>query len=816
MSLTISAQTAQAAQSLTSLSAARGTLYMRDGAIQESRHPLGRAFLGLFSSRIRAENRAALEVVNQKMSQAYGCTLNAKDRVSGRELSQLTASAKERNQGRMDQLMAGLRTNFGDRAEAVTAQIRGSGVYASGLKAQEIMDDARLQLTGERFRTEDVSGSGMISEMRAIPEFDRRLDSTFGVADLSAPGQPQLTIAGHTQQVMTQYEQQKGHYDLQALEDSVRGKPGFENFNADRFMKAVLLFHDIGKGEAFQQGREQHEVTTPILREAMRKMGFSEEETRLAANLVDNDLLGEWQSGKTHDAGEVRSRLRQLAQDSGVSLKDYLTMQKLFYISDAASYPPLRSAFMETDASGRLHFAQNRTDELIDSFDTVNREVSATIVTRLLDPSALVQNQAHPVTLFSDPLPAGSNVYDLSRDLLANGEAISAHIGTMEEPLRGVAQARLAEAKEMARMALSMEADRWTPEHTQGVIQARLEIRANGITEALPPGLSAQNGMGMHDGVITELSNLRGSDSPTARFYALVDRNGGNSRMLQCVGQNQVASSWCATSMAMKGYLERARAVSEAHYFHPTGTAGLVGTPTSDSAQACYERFAHAPREYWNNLHSQVFPPNDAAVDVGMVIDAVDASNAARTVGNPTESTAEFDTSMRYQIAMQMEMLSHMDFPGNNREQGTVTIHRTESPAVLRIYGLDVPEHPNPLNNDPLVGTSLNIRRSTFDSGSLCGLPTTATGAMHTTTQEVPYYRVFNSFLLGATPNSPQSTLFSDLMREAIFMTDGLPSTYAGDAIGLLRQFEATYAAPAQATDEADSAQAVNGTDSAS
>ena len=56
-------QTDQTNASLDSLAQAKGTLYVKNGVIQESKHPLGRAFLGLFSKTIRQENKAALDAV---------------------------------------------------------------------------------------------------------------------------------------------------------------------------------------------------------------------------------------------------------------------------------------------------------------------------------------------------------------------------------------------------------------------------------------------------------------------------------------------------------------------------------------------------------------------------------------------------------------------------------------------------------------------------------------------------------------------------------------------------------------------------------
>jgi hypothetical protein len=796
----------QTAATLNDLQHAKGTLFVRDGVIRESKHPVGRAFLGLFSSRIRTENHAAHEVVRQAVRQTYGFEMGDRASISGAKLSRLTGGVKEQNRAFMTRFLAKMTHDFGESRVASVQAALGSSAFASGLRPREMMREVHERLAlgqaGERFRGDDVSTDEIFQTMNSMPRFKELLASTFGVAD--PPNQPNLTIEAHTRRVMGQYEQQKAHYDLQGVEASLRGQPGFENFNADRFMKMVLLFHDIGKGEATQTGREQHEVTLPILRDAMMKLGFSEQEVRLAANLVDNDLLGEWQSGKRHDVTETRSRLRALAQDSGVPLKAFLTMQKLFYISDASSYPTLRAAFMREDGNHKLHFRENKTDELIDAFgDQFDKELPTLVIDRLLAPNALIGGDIHPLELFAPDTTTGKawNVYDLSRAVLAGEAGLRTHIESLGEPLKTTAQTRLNEAVEMAKMAVAMDADRWTPEHTQGVIVARLEIRNAGITANLPTRLDATSGAQMNFGAIDQLASLRGPGSPTAQFYHLVDAKGGNSHMLQCISQQQVTSSWCGTSLAVKGYLEQARSVSETRYFHPGQGVDLVGTVSRDSATACYARFSQAPGSYWDGVHGQLFASPDGQVEQRELLGTVDAANIARIdpEGNAEANARSFDTSIRYQIAMQMEMLPNMDFPGNNPANGTVTVYRAESAAVMRMYGLDIPagqNEPPALASDSQVGTTLQIRRSTYDSGSLYS-PVVATGGTYTTTQEVPYHRIFGSFLLGANETSTQSCLYTDLMHEVIFMTEGIPSTYRGGTMDVYNQFQNDYLPPA-------------------
>lgn len=788
--LQMNLDTVNTRDSLAALQNARGTLYVRDGQIMESAHPVGRAFLAVFSSKIRQENAQAMQVLSQAMEQVYGAkpALDNLKRLDGASLTRLVGEARDANRQRMESFMTSVSEKYGELASREVDDLRQSEVFTQGtapgetLKAAEERIQAaethRLEEIGEHFRTTDMSGRDMLDELRTVPRFQALLDGTFGVA----LGRDMLTIGAHTGMVMDQFESQKEHYDLPGLQDRMRQQPGFENFNAERFMKAVIVFHDIGKSLCNGDNARQHEFTLPILRDTMKSMGFSEQEIRLAANLVDNDLLGEWQAGKRHDIGEIRSGLRALAQDSGVSPRDYLVMQKLFYISDSSSYPPLREAFMDTDANGKLHFSQNKTDSAIQSFEAQFGEMGTDIRTTLFSTAALAGADTYPISLFNQDFSGKSyNVYDLSRAIVENRPQMEAAIEALPEALRPEARARLEQAVEMAEMAIRMDADRWTPEHTQGVIVARLEIRQAGISDTLPRTLSGVDGAAVFNGQLEGLASLRGPGSPTDRFYALVDAKGGSSHLLQDLGQCQVFSSWCPTSLAVKGYLNKARAVSEEHYF--MATRDQHG-PIEDKPAECYDRFAHAPREYWESFNqtytgeANPFKRTDIAVGASRLPIRQDR----------TEDTSLFDTSLQYQMAMQMEMFSSFDFPGNDPERGEVTLYRVEAPGILGRYGIDATQ----------PGSHGVMKRGAADSASIF-CPTPGAGGVDATTQKVPYHRIVNSFFLGAQGTGPiagESLLGSDIQREIVFMSDGLDVTYQGQGAQLVSEFVDSYQPP--------------------
>lgn len=777
---------------LVNLQNAKGTLYVKDGQLMESAHPTGRAFLAVFSSKIREQNAQAVQVLSRAMEQVYGIRVDPSGmkRLDGTILTRLTGRIEAMNRQRIDSFIASVSQKYGQIATQEVQNLRQSAAYTDGTSPDGVLNAAQkniegaekqaLQTIGDHFRTTDMTGQQMLAELGTVPRFKALLDGTFGVA----LGRDMLTIGAHTSMVMDQFEDQKGHYDLQGLQQRMRQQPGFEHFNAERFMKAVIVFHDIGKSLCNGDNARQHEFTLPILRDTMKAMGFNEQEIRLAANLVDNDLLGEWQAGKRHDVGEVRGGLRALAQDSGVNLRDYLTMQKLFYISDASSYPPLRTAFMDTDANGKLHFTQNKTDSVIQSFDAQFGTMGEDIRTTLFSTAALAGNETYPISLFQQDFSKKAyNVYDLSRTIMEKKTQLEASIKELPQALQPAAQARLAQAMEMAGLAVKMDADRWSPEHTQGIIVARLEIRQAGISAMLPRTLSGADGNEVFMGNIDGLDSLRGPGSPTERFYALVDAKGGSSRLIQTLGQCQVVSSWCPTSLAVKGYLNMARAVSEEHYFMATHDQGGAIT---DKPAECYDRFAHAPQDYWDGVH-QAYSGGTLRDNDRRAIAAVNASKLPIQQAR-TADTSLFDTSLRYQMAMQMEMFANFEFPGNDPARGEVVLHRVEFPGVLGMYGIDATK----------PGSHGVMKRGAADSASIF-CPTLGSGGVDVTTQKVPYYRIVNSFFLGADATGAmagKSLLHTDAQREIVFMSDGLDVTYQGDGLQLAHEFMDSYKPP--------------------
>ncbi|HIU17704.1 MAG TPA: hypothetical protein IAB01_04535 [Candidatus Avidesulfovibrio excrementigallinarum] len=764
------------------LSHRSGTLYLKNGAIKESKFSLGRAFLARFSAGIRAEQANAARVIQAALKQAYEVDFaGVGPKLSGRDVARLSQRASAANLQRCNQAMQALTVKYGIFANAALNAMRQGPEYASGTVSQQALEGmARaaklgkqlgLQMLGNDVRQVEegrapMTGAQLMSRLREFPNLAELLDKPNTVGG---------SIGQHTQAVLDQMDDQKGFYNLSGVQAQLNGVPGFEHTNVEQFMKVVLAFHDIGKG--IGGTAEQHEHTLPILQKAMKAMGFNEQEVRLASNLVNNDLLGEWQTGKTHDLVETRSRLRTLAQDSGVPMNAYIAMQKLFYISDASSYPHIQSIFMQKDAAGKLHFKptdgaqSSNLERLLGGLEEgIRADVGQRVQDALLSEGAPLEEGRYPLSLFKDDFAGKAyNVYDLADAVLASKDEIRAKIMQMPDSaaeVRALKLARLDQAVEMATMAADMKADRWTAEHTRGVIEARLSIRAAGISDAIPTELGIGKDMeSVFLGEFTSVDELRKPGGVSDRFFELVDRQGGSSRLLNAVGQIQVASSWSPTSMAVKGYLEKNRAVdADAHFYHAQHDQQQSQFERKVSDQ--YEKFAHAPAAYWDGLAESLNASAQQRIDV--LFNGYRSTDRV-TFDQKTPDTTLFDKSIQYQMAMQMELLSHMAFPGNDQAHREVVLYRTDSPEVAVLNGFTANDRTRPMF------------RGSAESASI--LYPTMVGGNFLTGQRVPYHRVINSFMLAGQHSGPnvqdtaRGAIASNEFREVLFMSDGLQST---------------------------------------
>jgi hypothetical protein len=128
-------------------------------------------------------------------------------------------------------------------------------------------------------------------------------------------------------------------------------------------MRLAISLHDIGKTvDPLRQ--KQHEFTIPIVCYVAQHYDLTPAQVRLMTALIGNDIFGYYVRSEDRPSDIEKNTLdalQELADYSGVSLKEYFELQKLFYTADASSYSNVRQTAFIEDANDGLHI-RDRAD----------------------------------------------------------------------------------------------------------------------------------------------------------------------------------------------------------------------------------------------------------------------------------------------------------------------------------------------------------------------------------------------------------------------------------------------------------------------
>jgi len=230
-----------------------------------------------------------------------------------------------------------------------------------------------------------------------------------------------------------------------------------------------------------------------------------------------------------------------------------------------------------------------------------------------------------------------------------------------------------------------------------------------------------------------------------------MEEEGGKYRIIQLWTSLQPYDSWINTSQLMKFMIMRSRKVPQDSYWFRDG----VGM-----AEAHYDEFVtKIPLAYFDSelsiedMQEEYFK----ALENDDIISEEDQLKVKEML----------DTSFHSWMAFNMEMLSNMDFPGNDRGNGRVTLIRTEDRAILEANGL------NPGDE------KCSMKSGVAESASIMSM-TSVSGA-EVTIQEVPYHRIAGTYLTALSPSDSfvdTSSFGTDSMKEFLFMREGIPFDY--------------------------------------
>ena len=156
------------------------------------------------------------------------------------------------------------------------------------------------------------------------------------------------SVGEHTRRALDTFSEQEKFYRLEKT--AVKGG----RHDTKTFMRHALALHDIGKSLAVRAGNKkwQHEFTSPILKTSLQALKFSTGEIKLAAALIEHDIIGEMLKGEISTLQAV-DKMRIQAKTAELPLPEFLNLQTLYFVSDAGAYPYLREKVFVSE-NGKL------------------------------------------------------------------------------------------------------------------------------------------------------------------------------------------------------------------------------------------------------------------------------------------------------------------------------------------------------------------------------------------------------------------------------------------------------------------------------
>ncbi|MDB6096647.1 MAG: uncharacterized protein JWM09_925 [Francisellaceae bacterium] len=181
------------------------------------------------------------------------------------------------------------------------------------------------------------------------------------------------SIEEHTLRVFALFE--KNIELIKPLQDKL-SKLGISNIV--NLMSMMIILHDLGKPLGHK--KEQVINNKALLKIAFQLWSYSPQEVALALDLISEDIFGpayiqirrlryEAENGTIDTQEKIQSvletvvkQLQKLSAAFGMDLETYATLKRVFFNSDAKSYPSVAKQIEETD---RLNNVSERLDSLI-------------------------------------------------------------------------------------------------------------------------------------------------------------------------------------------------------------------------------------------------------------------------------------------------------------------------------------------------------------------------------------------------------------------------------------------------------------------
>ncbi|MFH1521815.1 MAG: hypothetical protein ABIF18_02545 [archaeon] len=150
------------------------------------------------------------------------------------------------------------------------------------------------------------------------PRYSKTLSMSVGVGE-------GYSLEEHIRMVLNQFDKYFSHKSLPYKVSNT-------------FFRVFIFLHDIGKPAAVKKGDKhlQHKETLKLIKPILNELKFSDNEIKIALALVDGDPIGSYIKGG--DPKKSIIKIKKMAKMSGLPLKEFFSLQIIYYQCDAGSY----------------------------------------------------------------------------------------------------------------------------------------------------------------------------------------------------------------------------------------------------------------------------------------------------------------------------------------------------------------------------------------------------------------------------------------------------------------------------------------------
>ncbi len=317
--------------------------------------------------------------------------------------------------------------------------------------------------------------------------------------------------------------------------------------------------------------------------------------------------------------------------------------------------------------------------------------------------------------------------------------------GIASPELRAKLEKRLNSMEEFVETSQTLSGDKWKEDYVDKFTRHEMDMRQAGVFDKFPEHMRSREPLSessrnrdymMEDQDGKEFDHLRGEDSAVSKFDGYLRTKGIKHKDIESYAEAQAGSSWSDESQTFKMHiaLSRDKEIRSSYYWG--------GADAEVEASLLKGRKA-AEKEFEKRLKH------------------IDKWSGKPSYANDPEKYKE---AMIAQHAYTYNFLKKTRLARSDQTRRVISLGRTESSDVINRYGMTLP------GDHAVLTRGISESFGYTNTYSLMG--------NELTYQEMPFHRVFGSYLHTRTPGADHGMFMGDSENEFVCLAEGIEATY--------------------------------------